>query len=66
MMDKTFWRIRSIGRPYDNLNIELVADTASETVAQTIEQAAAAHGIELERLAEPMPSWRPVVAEPKR
>jgi len=47
---ETRWRIRSIGRPFDHLDIVLTVATGSETVARAIEQAAAANGIVLERV----------------
>jgi len=47
---ETIWRVRSIGRPHDQLNVILTADTTSETVCRAIEQAAANNGIVIERV----------------
>jgi hypothetical protein len=49
---QTRWTIRSIGRKYDHLKILLTVDTASSTVIEAIERAAAANGIILDREAD--------------
>lgn len=46
------WRIKSIGRKRDALNILLAVDSDSGTVIEAIEAAAAANGVVLERVEE--------------
>jgi hypothetical protein len=48
----TRWTLRSVGRKNDHLKIRLTVDTASGTVIEAIERAAAANGIVLDREAD--------------
>lgn len=46
----TVWVVKSVGKPYDHLDVTLTVATVARPVLAAIERAAKANGIELERV----------------
>jgi len=66
MKGETSWRLTSVGKPFDRLNVRLTVSTDAESVVDAIEAAAAKNKIVLERegVPEPIEEEPDAAAEP--